>query len=509
MKRRIWLKIAIFATGISGLVSEFILSTLASYFIGDTIIQWTIVLSLMLFSMGLGSHVSRFVKKELLTTFLLIEFSLSILISFSPLFVYAIAAKTEFIHIFIYGLSLLVGFCIGFEIPLATRLNERFESLDKNISNILSWDYIGSLVGGLLFAFWGLPSLGITNTAFVFGFLNFSVALLLLWNFRSMLLPKKKWLIGVSLVLAALLGLGYISSEEIKLYSEQSQYKDKIVYQTQSKYQKITVTQWKEHFWLFINGNQQLSTFDEFLYHEPMVHPIMTLTPEHKDILIIGGGDGFNVKELLKYEAVENITVVDLDPAMTELGKNFEGLVKYNENALHNPKVKIINADGFTFLEKHDHFYDLILIDLPDAKNIELNKLYSLEFYQMAYRSLRPNGHLITQAGSPYYGTKAFYCIDKTMKAAGFQNLPIHNQILTLGEWGWIIGSKKLSKSKMITILENASYENLNTKWFNKEAVKLMTSFGKPLIDTTGVEINTINTPILYRYYLNGNWDLY
>jgi spermidine synthase len=146
---------------------------------------------------------------------------------------------------------------------------------------------------------------------------------------------------------------------------------------------------------------------------------------------------------------------------------------------------------------------------LPDAKNIELNKLYALEFYQMAHRSLRPNGHIITQAGSPYYATKAFYCIEKTMKKAGFKSLPLHNQILTLGEWGWIIGSKKLSKSKMIAILENASYQHLNTKWFDKETVKLMTSFGKPLIDTTGIEINTINTPVLYLYYLNGNWDLY
>ena len=172
MKKGLWLKIAIFATGISGLTSEFILSTLASYFIGDTIVQWTVVLSIMLFSMGIGSQVSRVVTKRLLLTFLAVEFSLSLLISFSPLIVYSLAAKSEFIHILIYGLALLVGFCIGFEIPLATRLNEAHEALDKNISNIMSWDYIGSLVGGLSFAFFGLPYLGITNTAFLFGLLN-------------------------------------------------------------------------------------------------------------------------------------------------------------------------------------------------------------------------------------------------------------------------------------------------------------------------------------------------
>jgi len=507
--KSLWLKIAIFATGISGLTSEFILSTLASYFIGNVIVQWTIVLSIMLFAMGIGSRMSRLVTKRLLLAFLCIEFSLSILISFSPLLVYALAAKTEFISVLIYILALSVGFCIGFEIPLATRLNEIHEPLNKNISNIMSWDYIGSLIGGLLFAFWGLPELGITNTAFVFGTLNFIVAILLFWNYKSILMTEKKWISISIFVLAAILSIGFVSSEEIILYGEQSRYKDKIVYQEQSKYQKITITQWKEHYWLYINGNQQLSTFDEFLYHEPMVHPIMALTPEHKNILIIGGGDGFNVKELLKYEEVSTITLVDLDPAMTKLGKEFEGIVKYNESALQDPKVTIVNDDGFTYLEKNEMYYDIIIVDLPDAKTIEINKLYSLEFYNLAHHALRPNGHIITQAGSPYYATKAFYCIDKTMKTAGFTNLQMHNQVLTLGEWGWILGSKKYTKAQMIKRLKQASYENLNNKWLTKEAIDLITSFGKPLIDTSQVQINTINSPMLYKYYLNGNWDMY
>ncbi|PCI93521.1 MAG: spermidine synthase [Flavobacteriales bacterium] len=509
MKKGLWLKIAIFATGVSGLTSEFILSTLASYFIGDTIIQWTVVLSIMLFSMGIGSQVSRVVVKHLLVTFLLVEFTLSLLISFSPLIVYSLASKSEFIHILIYGLALLVGFCIGFEIPLATRLNEAHESLDKNISNILSWDYIGSLVGGLSFAFFGLPYLGITNTAFLFGSLNFIVAVILFWKYQGYKLEYKNWIISTIIFLFTVLSLGFIYSEQIILFGEQSRYKDKIVYQEQSKYQKIVITQWKEHFWLFINGNQQLSTFDEFLYHEPMVHPIMALTPEHKNILIIGGGDGFNVKELLKYDDIDNITVVDLDPVMTNLGLEFSGLLQYNDSALHDSKVKILNKDGFSFLEKSELFYDLMIIDLPDAKNLEINKLYTQEFYQMAYRLLRPNGNIITQAGSPYYATRGFYCINKTMRSAGFETLPMHNQVLTLGEWGWIIGSKHYNKEQMISIMKRGSYEKLNNKWLNNESINLITSFGKPLFDTSSVEINTINSPVLYRYYLDGNWDLY
>ncbi len=508
-KNAIWLKLAIFATGISGLTSEFILSTLASYFIGDTIIQWTVVLSIMLFAMGVGSQVSRFVDKHLLVTFIAVEFSLSLLISLSPLWVFSIAAKTEFIHIVIYGLALLVGFCIGFEIPLATRLNEKHESLDRNISNIMSWDYVGSLIGGLLFAFWGLPHLGITNTAFVFGALNFVVALILFERYKSYYPEFKNGVRAVSVGIIALLSVAYLYSDQIMLFGEQSRYKDKIVYSEQTPFQKITVTQWKEHFWLFINGNQQLSTFDEWLYHEPMVHPVMALTPEHTDILIIGGGDGFNVKELLKYSGIKNITLVDLDPAMTRLGKTFEGLLTYNDSALYDSRVTILNQDGFLFLEKSQSFYDLIIVDLPDAKNISLNKLYTREFYQMAFWMLRPNGHIITQSGSPYYATKAFHCIEKTMANVGFNTLPLHNQVLTLGEWGWIIGSKSLTKPQMIHKMMETDYSSLNNKWLNQESITLITSFGKPLVDTANIQINTINDPVLYRYYLNGNWDLY
>ncbi|MBL4708255.1 MAG: polyamine aminopropyltransferase [Flavobacteriales bacterium] len=509
MNKGVWLKIAIFATGISGLTSEFILSTLASYFIGDTIVQWAIVLSIMLFAMGVGSRLSRFVTHKLLIAFIVVEFSLSLLISFSPLIVYSLAAKSEYIHILIYGLALLVGACIGFEIPLATRLNEIHETLDKNISNIMSWDYIGSLVGGLLFAFWGLPYLGITNTAFVFGTLNFIVAVILFWQYRAHYVKQQKWMTVSTLLLLFTIGTGFLFAEQIVLFGEQSRYKDKIVYRTQSRYQKIIITQWQEHYWLFINGNQQLSTFDEYLYHEPMIHPIMAITPEHKEILIIGGGDGFNVKELLKYNDIKHITLVDLDPVMTDLGREFGGLVKYNDSSLYNSKVKIYHQDGFTFIEKSKNFYDLIVVDLPDAKNIDLNKLYTLEFYQMAHRLLRPHGHLITQAGSPYYATRATHCINKTMQAAGFTTLQLHNQVLTLGEWGWVIGSKYLSKSQMIHTMKNKSYEDLNNKWLTRESISLITSFGKPLFDTTGVKINTINAPVLYQYYLDGNWDLY
>jgi spermidine synthase len=242
------------------------------------------------------------------------------------------------------------------------------------------------------------------------------------------------------------------------------------------------------------------------MYHEPMVHTTLGITDSKKDILVLGGGDGCIVRELLQYETINTITLVDLDSRMIDIGKSHPIFASINKNSLNNTKVTTINADAFTFLEKSTKTYDVILVDLPDPNNVDLNKLYTKEFYTICHNHLSEGGTFITQSGSPYYATKAFYCIDKTLKNSGFHTLPIHNQILTLGEWGWILAKKTpIYKEDLETI----NLEKLQLKWLNKEVLPGITSFGKPLIDTTGIKINTIFEPTLYIYYKQGNWDLY
>ncbi len=511
------LKLALFATGMSGIVAEYILATLATYFLGDSVFQWTMIISVMMFSMGLGSRISKIFKTQLVLKFIFIEFALSLLVASSALFAYSVAAYTIYAGFIIYILSISIGILIGMEIPLAIRLNDEFEELRVNIANIVEKDYYGSLLGGLFFAFVGLPYLGLTYTPVVLGFVNFMVAVALfivLWSRLPAL--KKKMMVVVTVAFSIVLVSLFFLARPIILHGEQTKYKDKIVFEQQSRYQKIVITQWKKHYWLYINGNQQLSTLDEVLYHEPLVHPVMRLHPIPKSVLIMGGGDGCAAREVLKYKSVEKIVLVDLDPAMTELGLTNEILVKTNQNALKNKKVEIINKDGYTFIENSTDFFDAIIIDLPDPKSVELSRLYSQEFYTLCYQHLRPNGVVITQAGSPYYATKAFLCINITMQKAGFATAMLHNQILTLGEWGWILGIKNEMTSEQLTgILRNLDFKDIETQWINNEAMLMMTSFGKQIYisddstHTTDIEINTTHNPVLHHYYMKGNWDLY
>ncbi len=503
------LKLALFATGLSGIVAEYVLATLATYFLGDSVLQWTMVLSIMLFAMGLGSRLSKFMQQHLLAYFITVEFILSILTGFSALAVYGLAGYSDYTGILIYSLSICIGLCIGLEIPLVTRINSSYEQLRLNISSVMEKDYYGSLLGGVFFAFVGLPFLGLTHTPFVLGLTNFLVAILVFVRFHKLLDKRRVALIVAGLSVGVLLVGGIIYAQPIIRYGEQTKYKDKVVYSKQTRYQKIVVTKWKEDYWLYINGNQQLSTLDEWMYHEPLVHTVMGLYPMAQNVLILGGGDGCAAREVLKYSGVESITLVDLDPEMTRLGQEFLPLVKQNKGALNHEKVTILNTDAFIFLEEVGSSFDIIIIDLPDPKTIELGRLYSEEFYNLCYQKLSKNGLIITQAGSPYYATRAFRCIDVTMQAAGFNTVPIHNQVLTLGEWGWILGGKFEDRELLTAKLQHLQFNNISTRWINNEAMKLITSFGKDLIEVDTVEVNRIQNPVLYRYYLQGNWDLY
>ncbi len=506
------LKLALFATGLAGIVSEYVLSTLATYFLGDSVFQWTMIVSIMLFSMGLGSRLSKWFTRDLLMSFITIEFVLSLLTAFSSVIAYWAFLTFEGNGIAIYVLSILIGLLIGMEIPLVIRLNESFEELRINVSSVMEKDYYGSLAGGMFFAFIGLPYIGLTYTPFILGGVNFLVACtLIVAVFSSNTFKIKRNLVVMTGVVLSMLIVGVITGQRIVESGESSRYRDPVVYSAQSKYQRIVITKNEAYFWLFINGNQQLSSLDEHMYHEPLVHPVMALSGQPSRVMVMGGGDGGAVREILKYPSVEEIVLVDLDPVMTDLGKNNPLLTEMNENALNNEKVSIINTDGFNYLEKNERFFDVIIVDLPDPKTVELNRLYSKEFYELCYKRLTANGQLITQAGSPYYAEMAFRCIDITMNEAGFSTQMLHNQVTTLGEWGWVLGAKNMEESALRNRLLNLNFDHISTRWINQEAMGILTSFGKSVFDIpiSQLKVNTIQNPVLYRYYLDGRWDVY
>ncbi len=463
----------------------------------------------MLFSMGLGSRLSKRFEKDLLLQFVKVEFALSLIASNITTIVYTVFALYGETMIIIYVLSILVGLMIGMEIPLVVRLNQEFDSLKVNISSAMENDYYGSLAGGVFFAFIGLPYLGLTYTPIILGSINFLVAILLIfavWDEISMS-GRRNIFFGGTAICLILIATG-VFSQRIVDWGDKIRYKDRVVYSEQSRYQKIVLTYGDGDYWLFLNGHQQLSTVDEALYHEPLVHPVMHMHDSPKQVLVLGGGDGAAVRELLKYPEVKSITLVDLDPSVTDLAITHPVLLTINEGSLLDPRVEVINQDGFTYLENIKNRFDVIIADFPDPRTVDLGRLYSREFYWLCREALTAEGLMITQAGSPYYAERAYKCIEKTMALAGFNTLPLHNQVLTLGEWGWVVGAKYPGNLKKAL---QSAHISVETQWLTNEALTLISSFGKQVFANNWEEIkpNRLHDPVLYRYYNAGKWDLY
>jgi spermidine synthase len=274
------------------------------------------------------------------------------------------------------------------------------------------------------------------------------------------------------------------------------------------------MTQWKRYYWLFINGQAQFSSFDEEKYHEPLVHPAMTLTADRREILILGGGDGVALREVLKHPDVVSVTLVDLDKEMTDLARNHPVLVEINQGSMNSEQVEVVNMDARAFLRENHDLYGVIIIDLPDPDSVDLMHLYSLSFYRLVRRHLIRSGALVTQATSPYFSRKAFLCIMKTIREAGFSALPYHNQIPTMGEWGWILGMRKeeLDEKTLKRYALTRDFTDLKTRFLNRDALISMVHFGKGIVDEEVVEKISANTeinPVLHRYYLSGKWAMY
>ena len=510
-KSNLILKTCIFATGLSGIVAEYVMSTLASYLLGNTVLQWTLTVSLMLFAMGVGSRLSKYLRTNLLDTFILIEFSLSVFCAMSATLTYFLAIYVQIISPIIYTIAFAIGLLIGLEIPLATRLNDYFEELRVNISSVMEKDYYGALFGGLLFAFVALPYLGLTYTPIILGTVNFLVALVLYLKFRHLLKFKNLLLSAVLVVPLFLLVLFYLA-EPIVLYGEQYKYRDHIIYREQSAHQRIVITEWKDNYWLYLNGNQQFSTYDEERYHEPLVHPAMHLAAARSGVLILGGGDGLAAREILKYKDTEKITLVDIDPAVTNLGRSFPMLIDLNNGSLLDRRVEIRNEDAYAFLRESGHLYDVIIVDLPDPKSVDIARLYSLEFYRMALKSLSRGGVLVTQATSPFFARTAYLSILKTIRAAGMPAIALHNHVPTLGDWGWVVAMNAPGKAEdwMREKLAAETFDGIETRFLNNPAMRAMMNFGKGIFeDYDDIRINDQRDMAVFFYYRQGIWEIY
>jgi spermidine synthase len=540
-----------FASGACGIILEYIQASLASMILGNSFEQWAMVIGLMLFWMGFGSLIqAQISKKYLIYTFIAVETGLALAGGFSPTLTYISYGYTAHYSLVLYFFVSFIGIMIGLEIPVIIRINNDFsKELSTNLGNILSADYLGSLIGSFIFVFVFLRFTPITEAAFLTAGANFFLAFVTFIYFSKKGLLKTGFLIPVIMVMTfSAVCYGYLNNRQWNIKIEQPLYDDPIILSKTTQYQHIAITHYKpfDEVRLFLNGNLQFCSTDEQRYHEPMVHPVMNLVPIKASVLILGGGDGCVLREVLKYKEVKEILLVDLDPEITRLAKTHPVLKRINQDAFKDARVvtmagkgitpginkrlyletnkkvphtqryetqkladvKVMNVDADKFLSAVEGFWDVIIIDMPDPSTPELTKLYAKEFYKKVKQHLSQHGLMVVQATSPYLAKESFLCIGRTIESADLTTLPFHENVPSFGDWGWYLAwHSNIKKEK---ILEKIGHINFNvpTRFITPRVFQSELVFGKDELKTTNNQINTILYPALLSLYNHESWLL-
>lgn len=507
-----------------GIIYQYLLSNYAGRVLGVMEHSIFAMIGVMIVSMGVGAFLAKYIKNPY-TGFAWIEAAIAFLGSLAILTVAAVFALSVLFPQVIseaYGLPyvmraeggfiaimeeiafitpFLVGFIlgalIGMEIPFIARVREDIyqKHLEHNVGMIYGADYLGAGIGAAIFIIYMLNA-PIHQAAVVTASANLVFGLLFLFVYYK----KIKWaglLLAVHLLFAGLLSILFVYGTEWEKSLEDTLYADKVIFSHNTKYQRITITEYKTKTGpvqtLYINGHTQFSSVDEHMYHSMLVHPTMMAAARQDNVLIIGGGDGLALRDVLKW-GPKSVTLLELDrdivsffkDPMEQDGKVInQAVLDLNAHAFSDPRVNVIFGNAFNtvdgLLEKHQK-YDAIIVDLPDPSHPDLNKLYAVPFYNKLKHLLAGDGAISIQSTSPYHAKQAFVTVRKTMDVAGFNHVQqYHQNVPSFGEWGWTIATLNGNAPK--TRIENYGDLPFETKWFHTGLAMAAFVFGTNFYD--------------------------
>lgn len=494
----ILLFISVLLVAACGLIYELVAGTLASYLVGDSVFQFSTVIGTYLFAMGIGSALSRHIHRGLVHRFVWIELLLGVVGGFSSALLMIAFAFTQGFELILYALVMVMGILVGLEIPLLMRIvKDRYHFRDV-IAHVLTFDYLGALAASLIFPILLVPRLGLVRSAMLFGLVNAAVALWSTFLFANQLTRTRSLRIACLLVLCGL-GAGMAEARHITAAAEDNIYADEIIFARDTRYQHLVLTRFKDDLRLFLNSHLQFSSRDEYRYHETLVHPGLAAVPAPRRVLVLGGGDGLAVREILKYPQVASITLVDLDPEMTRLFSTHPVLTKLNDKSLLSERVHVVNADAFPWVDSNRDSFDFIVIDFPDPTNYSLGKLYTVAFYRAVARHLSAQGFMVVQSTSPMFARDSFWCIAQTLKQAGLRTYPYHVYVPSFGEWGFVLAGthEYIPPSAFLPGL----------RFVTKEGLPALFQF-PPDMSPLSMPPNELNSQVLVRTYENDWKDI-
>jgi len=500
---------SVFVVGLCSIIYELLISTTSSYFLGDSITQFSITIGVYMAAMGLGSFFIRYLKGDTLLLFVKVELALGVFgaLSVPVLYLWFSTYGYNWFQTVMLSFVVVIGTLTGFEIPLLTRLLQPHFNGEEALSNVLTLDYVGALGATLLFPFILLPFIGVFQSSIIFGIVNVLVALYTVFHFRQN--PKRAKFIVISIGL--LIALGVLLGLSAKLLEDWrgKLFRDPIISTETTPYQSLTMTRKGNDTRLYIDRVIQWSSTDEYRYHESLVHPALLSVETPKQVLVLGGGEGLAVREILRHPQVDSVTVVDIDPAIFNLAQTQRQLLDLNQRALFDPRVRTVAQDAFVFLFEATKQYDVVIADLPDPTNDAIARLYSVEFFRLCRRVLRKGGALATQATGPFHTKKAFWCIGETLEEAfnltkqlntapaqdstASSLIPYHTYVASFGDWGfWLLPGNKGEGFRKLPF---------SPKYYSRQQFRVDAMFPRDM-GPINVKPNTLDQPRLLEYYL-------
>ncbi len=497
----LYMNVLVIAT--CGLIYELLAGTLASYLLGDSVTQFSLVIGVYLSALGVGAWLSQYVEVRLARTFIEIELALALVGGLSAPFLFVVFAWIQWFQLALFGMVFLIGVLVGLELPLLMRILKEHLDFSDLISRVLTFDYIGALLASLLFPILLVPQLGLVRTSLVFGMLNALVGLWGTYLLRPILSERGlSGLRGRAILTVGLLVVAFIKSDSLTTIAEETMLGHPIVFAQQTPYQRIVVTQNKRGFQLHLNGHLQFNSADEYRYHEALVHPALSAGTPPRNVLVLGGGDGLAVREILKYPSVESVTLVDIDPAITSLATDFRLLAELNQHSLDDPRVTVVNRDAFVWISETAQTFDVAVIDFPDPGTFSVGKLYTRRFYRLLRERLTEDARLSIQCTSPLVAPKSFWCIIHTLRGAGFDARPYSVSVPTFGVWGFAYATVGPGTDEPLQLAQ------LDAPLRFLTPAGLQSMFDLPSdIAPVATELNQLNNQILVRYY-DSEWSL-
>lgn len=440
---------AVAACAACGIIYELALLTLSASLDGGGIVATSLIVAGYIAALGVGALLVKPLLAHAAITFIAVEALLGIIGGLSAAALYVVFAFVDGSTWVLALSTALIGGLVGAEVPLLMTLLQGGRiagaaDAGRTLANLNAADYLGALLGGLVWPFLLLPQLGMIRGAAATGMINLAAAAVVAIFLLRQVVSARQLMLAICALAAAvaLLATLLLRSADIETTSRQRLYADPIIAYRHTAYQEIVVTRRGNDTRLYLNGGLQFSTRDEYRYTESLVYPALGgVSQGARSVLVLGGGDGLAARELLRQPGISKIVQVELDPAVIDVARTT--LRAANGGSLDNPRVSVLTEDAMNWLRgpNVDRF-DAVIVDLPDPDTPVLGRLYSTEFYALVGRALAPGGLMVVQAGSPFSTPTAYWRTVSTIRAAGYAVTPYHVHVPTFGDWGFALARR-------------------------------------------------------------------